>query len=459
MKKIIVLLAFLMFLPIISAINVEVEKQSSNEILIPKLDRPVVFSLDIRNLAAVNNFQLYNLLGFEMFPKGTIRIENNQTQNIELKIKPLGEFDYTGNYEFEYYIRGNDGSEQKETLIFKIGNLEDVFEVGSGEVNPESNSINIYIKNNENFDFEEINATFSSVFFEFEEKFELGPYEKKEFERQLNKEDFKKIIAGFYTLSAEVQVDDQKTGTEGIIKFAEKDIVISTSKNYGFIINTKVIKKVNEGNVIAPSETVIKTNIISRLFTSFTPEPAIVERIGANVYYTWSQELRPGEEVEITIKTNWLFPLLLIILIVAVVIVAKIYTKTDLVLRKKVSFVRTRGGEFALKVTIFVRAKKYIERVNIIDRLPLLVKIYERFGSETPTRVDEKTRRIEWNFEKLEQGEVRVLSYIIYSKVGVLGKFALPSAAAIYDKEGQIKETTSNRAFFVAEQRRGDIEE
>ena len=76
-----------------------------------------------------------------------------------------------------------------------------------------------------------------------------------------------------------------------------------------------------------------------------------------------------------------------------------------------------------------------------------------------PTRFDEKNRRIEWNFEKLEAGESRVLSYIIYSKIGVLGKFALPSATAIYEREGKIKESESNRAFFVAEQRTRDVEE
>jgi len=47
------------------------------------------------------------------------------------------------------------------------------------------------------------------------------------------------------------------------------------------------------------------------------------------------------------------------------------------------------------------------------------------------------------------------MTYIIYSKVGVLGRFALPTATAIYEKEGNIHETESNKAFFMAEQVRG----
>ncbi|GAI15114.1 unnamed protein product, partial [marine sediment metagenome] len=70
-----------------------------------------------------------------------------------------------------------------------------------------------------------------------------------------------------------------------------------------------------------------------------------------------------------------------------------------------------------------------------------------------------KNNRLEWNYEKLEAGETRLLTYIVYSKVGVIGKFALPSTTAVYEKEGKIHEAVSNKAFFVAEQREKDKEE
>jgi hypothetical protein len=205
---------------------------------------------------------------------------------------------------------------------------------------------------------------------------------------------------------------------------------------------------------------VIKKNIISRLFTSFDPDPDAVERIGSIVYYTWNKDLKPGETMQIRVKTNWLYPLLLIIFVVAIIILVKQSTATDVIIRKKVSYVKAKGGQFALKVTLFVNSKTYVERVNIVDRLPSLMKVYERFGGEKPTRVSEEARLIEWDFEKLEQGEIRTISYIIYSKnVGVMGKFALPSAVAIYQKEGEIKEASSNKAYFVTEQRKGDVED
>ena len=75
---------------------------------------------------------------------------------------------------------------------------------------------------------------------------------------------------------------------------------------------------------------------------------------------------------------------------------------------------------------------------------------------DKPSKVEEHKRLVEWNFDKLEAGETRILSYIIYSKIGVMGKFALPSTIAVYEREGEIKETESNKAFFISEQRKGE---
>jgi len=453
MKKILISLALiLLVLPSVLAIDINIEKESSNEVLVMGIDNPLIIDLKITNNGPSDNFEFYNLLGFSISPVGATPIGAGETKEIQLEFTPLGNIKERGFYTLPYFIRGRDESVVEEQITFKIIDLKDVFEVGSGDIDVESNSIEIFIKNEENLAFEDVDVEFSSAFFELKKDFSMDGNEKKEFTVQLNREDFRELKAGFYTLKAKITVGDERANVEGIIKFVEKDVVTTTKKDFGFLINTKIIEKKNEGNTISESETVIKKNIISRLFTSFSPQPDIVEREGGTVYYTWLKDVKPGETLEIRVKTNWLFPLVVIFFIVAIVVLAKQYTKTNLVLRKKVTFVKAKGGEFALKVSITINAKRYIERINVIDRLPPLVSIYERFGGEKPDRIDEKNRRLEWNFEKLEAGEMRMLSYIIYSKVGVLGKFALPAAAAIYEKDGEIQEAESNRAFFMAEQ-------
>lgn len=459
MKKVALLIFAIFLLPSLLAIDLNIEKTSSNEVVIRGINQPAIFTLNITNLEASGSFSIYNLLGFNMAPR-EFDLDKGETTELNLSVYPRDDLEQEGFYTLEYYIKNKLTSDtQTETLTMKLITLNNAFEVGSEVISPETNSLEIYISNKVNFNFNEVDVNFKSAFFDIDKKVSLKPYGKETFVIQLNKEDFKKLIAGFYTLTADVNVDGKNARVEGTIKFAEQDILTTTKEDYGIVINTQVIKKVNEGNVVANSETIIKKNIISRLFTSFSPEPDVVEREGATVYYTWSKRINPGDSLEIRVKTNWLLPLLIIFFIVTIVFFAKQYSKTNLVLKKRVNFVRTKGGEFALKVSIVAIAKNYVDRVSVIDRLPPMMKLYEKFGGEKPARINEQTRRIEWELGSLEIGETRFLSYVVYSKVGVMGKFALPGATAVYEKDGQIHETESNKAFFVAEQRGKDIEE
>ncbi len=460
MKKrfLLVMFTLLLFLPLISAISLEIEEANSDVAMIRGLDMPAIFDLKITNLGNADYFMFYNFFGADTLPKGTVLINGGETKDVSVGVYPREDFKQEGRIKFDIYIKGESG-EITYPLTVNMIDLEDAFEVGAEEFKPDSNKVSVYIKNKVNFNFNNIQANFKSPFFNFDKTFSLSPYQKESFEITLNKEDFKDLMAGFYTLDVKVDISNKKEDISGVIRFSEKDIVTSSQDEYGLIIYTKKISKVNEGNVISDSSTVLKKSIISRLFTSFSPEPDIVERKGFSVYYTWERKLKPGEQVQIVVKTNWLLPLLAILLIITIVILSKQFSKTDLSLKKKVSFVKAKGGEFALKVSVIVTARKFVEKVNIIDRLPLMAKLHERFGGEMPKKVDEKNKKIEWHFDKLQAGESRMISYIIYSKVGVLGKFALPTTTAIYEREGEIHEAESNHAFFIAEQGRKPIED
>ena len=135
-------------------------------------------------------------------------------------------------------------------------------------------------------------------------------------------------------------------------------------------------------------------------------------------------------------------------------IFVKEYTRTNLKIRKRVTFVKSKGGEFALKISLIVEARKQVENLLIVERIPPLLNLYKKvFGREAPTKIDEKMKKIEWQFKRLEAGEKRMITYIIYSKVGVVGKFALPRTIGIYEREGKIHEASSNQAFFLTEQK------
>jgi len=413
---------------------------------------PAIFDLQITNHGSSDEFMFYNFFGSNTFPKGTLLIRGNEVKEVQVGVYPREDLKQEGRVKFDLYIEGQGGDQATYSLNANVIELEDAMEVGADEFKPDSSNVSVYVKNLVNFNFNNINVKLKSPFFEVEKTISLSPYEKESIEINLSKDDFRDLMAGFYTLNAEVKAGDEKVNLEGTMKFSEKDIVTTTQDEYGIIIHTKKISKINEGNVISTSSTVLKKNILSRLFTTFSPEPDLVEREGVLVYYTWERQLKPGERLDISVKTNWLLPLLAGLLTVAIVILTKQLSKTNLSLRKKVNFVRAKGGEFALKVSVIITARKFVEKVHVIDRLPPLVKLHERFGGEMPKKVDEANRRLEWHFDRLQEGESRIISYIIYSKVGVLGKFALPNTTAIYEKDGEVHEAESNSAFFIADQ-------
>lgn len=441
------------------ALNLEIEKLSKDEVMVAGIDRPVVFDFKIKNLEGEKKIEFFNLLGFKMTPSSPISFGAGEEKEIEITLLPLGEFNYMGSYTLTCYIQDELGEQEKKALTFSRIELKDAFEIGANSFDPDSNSVEIYLKNTQNFDFGKIKADFSSEFFNFDEEFGLGPMEEKTFTVELKKEDFKQLIAGFYTMNTKIEIEDVEALVTSNLEFKEKNKIKTEKKDSGFLIRTNIIKKINEGNVLTDAEVSFSKNIISRLFSSFNPEPDNVERKGFVVFYGWEKELGPGEVLEVSVKTNWIFPLVLIVLVIVIVILVKQYTSGTIVVRKKVSFVRAKGGEFALKVSIYIHAKKYLENINVVERLPPLVKLYEQFGFYKPAKIDEKKRLLNWNFEKLEAGEVRTVSYIIYSKLGVMGKFSLPATRVIFEKEGEIHEASSNRAFFVSEPRGEDIEE
>ena len=447
MKKIGLLILALLILPLVVAINVDVTDKSNN-LMVVGSNQPIIANISIKNNGEDSNFNIYNLLGFEMeVPQ--FHLNRGEQKEISMKIYPREKMTMRGVYALEYTIRADDNSETSNALSIRVIEPKDAFEVGAEDISLEANTFTVYIQNKENFDFKEVNAKISSDFFQFDKTFAIGPKGKQTFKLDLNNEDIKKLVAGFYTIKAEINSLGQTGVTEGKVKFVEKDSVETTKDEKGLFINTQTVEKINKGNTIVKPEVTIEKNVLTRFFTSTEPKADVIERNGFNVEYTWIKEIKPSETMKVEVTTNWFFPIILTLLIILIIYLVIKFTRTDVIVRKRVNYVKTRGGEFALKVTIFVKAKNYIERLNLIDRVPFLVKVYPRFGGEQPTKVDEQRKRIDWRFEKMEAGEIRRITYVIYSKVGVLGRFALPKAKAVYEKNGQVKEVKSNKTYFV----------
>ncbi len=452
------LILFIIILNIfaISAINLDVSNRPISNTYIIDLNKPAVFDLTIKNLEDNDDdFQIYSLVGVDIKHE-PLRISAGETKKVTVELIPQGSLKNKRDapLTFEYKIKNSKNEIQKETLSINILDLSSIFSVAPERIHPNSEKIAITIKNNIIYNFSFINWKVSSIFFDHEEIFYLDQREEKLISIVLDKNKLKSINAGTYLMNSQFIVDGKTANIESQIKFLEQEGIEVSENDEGLIIRrTEIIKK-NSGNIKRIVQITAEKNFISYLFTTTNIAPTKTERKGFSKIYSWEKELIPTEEIKIVIKTNWLLPIIIIFFIIAIIFSIRRSVYADIELRKRVSFVKTKGGEFALKVTLSLIAKKFVERIVIIDKLPNIVELYKKFGLIHPDKIDLNNKRLEWNLQSLNKGESRIFSYIIYSKIGVVGRFELPEAKAIYEQDGKIKEVSSNRSFYVNEPKR-----
>ncbi len=452
-KATIPLILFLIIFPIVSA-QIEIEKEPVVDVVVSELKNPAIFNLEITNLGESDIFNIYSLVGVDILPNESFSINSGETKKIQIKVIPQEPiFRYYGSFNFVYKIKGEKTGITEDVMTIKIMKLEDVLDINSYNINLKDDKAVVYVKNKIALPFN-ISAKFSSAFFEFSKNFSLNPYGKKEFEVSLDKEKIKKLVAGSYILTSELLISGVKEKIENSFKFSEKENIETKETKEGIIISKLIVEKINNGNLPIVARIEIKKDIISRLFTTFNVEPVKIEREGFAVIYYFEKELDPSESFTIKATTNWTLPFIILIFIFAIIFLFQKYTSTDVILKKKATYVKTKGGEFALKISLIVRAKRFVEKINVVDKIPSLVKVHERFGSFEPDKIDEKNRRLEWNIDSLDKDEERIFSYVIYSKVAPVGKFEIPSATAVYEREGKIREAKSNKVFFITEQKK-----
>jgi len=453
MGKIDFFLIGILCLSLVSALDVS--EQHDTDILIKDIDNSITLTLSITN-ASVGLYNIYTLAELSMKPSAMFTIQGGSIEK-DFTISANENLDVEGYYTFTYTLNHRDIEKINNKFTIQILKLEDVLEVSSDSIDPESGEVSFYIENKENVQLENLAAQFSSVLFDIEKTFDIGPYEKIEIPVVVDVGKLQRTKAGVYIIEAIFQTNKGTEKIEGNLYLGEKKGITSTEDSSGLLIRTQTVTKINVGNIVESVEIKLKRNIFSRLFTSFNIEPTMTERNGLVIEYTWIKEkLNPMEVYTIKTKTNYIFPFFTILFAIIALLGLKRFTQTKLELKKSVHHVKTKNGEFALKITLTLKAKKNIENVSIIDKVPAIVKIYKKFGLIKPDKIDATSRRIHWNIGDLEAGEERVFNYIVYSKVGVVGKFLLPEALAVFEKNEKIHEVESNKVFFMSDQVRSN---
>lgn len=449
---IILLSMFFLSLSLVSAGGLDVEAKTVSNSVIVDLNEPAVFDLILKNSGVTDTFEIYSLIGMDITPKESFTLKSSETRSIQIKVMPQDALkSKLGFLTFAYIIKGKNTGIKEDTLTVNILKLENTFSVIPANINPKSDKIIISFKNTAQKDFPDLKISMSSAFFDYKADLPIKSLETKELEIPLDKERVRTLNSGQYLLNTEVDTSGKSADVESLINFLEQEDIETNEINEGFMIKRYEVSKKNVGNIKKSVEIFAEKDLFSYLFTTVNVAPTQTEVKGLKKYYIWEKELIPNEELKVVVKTNWLYPIFVVILAIVLFIFIKRSVEKDVIVRKQVSFVKTTGGQFALKVTLKLKSKRFIEKINVMDKLPPLVKLYEKFGSIIPDKIDTNNRRLEWNIESLNEDEERIFTYIIYSKIGVVGRFELPSAKVTYEKDAMMKTTFSNRSFFINE--------
>jgi len=450
MKSYIILALAILLTNAASALEISTEYDTN--IIVKEFNDPINFILYAEN-ATPGTYNLFTLADLNIEPKELFEVTESGSFEKDFTITPRKRLDIDGLYTFTMTLNHREVEKVDERFTINFVELKNLVSISTETVTLDSQIIEITVENKENVKLNNLTAKFSSILFDFEETFNLKPNGKTKIAFQPDPEVLKRTEAGVYIIDATFETPKGDVKVKGNLYLGEKKGISTVEDSGGLLIRTNTITKTNVGNTVESTEIKIKKNIFSRLFTSFNIEPTSTNRNGLSVEYSWFKlELDPTETYKIKAKTNYIFPILILIILIILIVGIKRFTETKLEIIKSVQPVKTKRGEFALRINLNTKTRKDVENVTLIDKVPAIVKIYNKFGSLKPDKVDPESRRLHWHIGDLAKGEERSFSYIVYSKVGIVGKFSLPSAAAIFEKEGNLHEVESNKVFFLNEQ-------
>ena len=245
-----------------------------------------------------------------------------------------------------------------------------------------------------------------------------------------------------------------------IIEAQPKSITISEIKpsfgqddeESGFLFKTVITKKITSSSNKVDTQTItIPTSTIKSWFTSTEPEGEVIETDGEKVI-SILVTLNPGETKEVVIVEN--YRLLLYILIVALILLfIHLRYKSPITIRKGISDVgMSEGGISKLKITLEIinNAKKTIKNVVVTDYIPNIAEIEKEFAEGTlrPTRIFKHRSKgivLKWEIDELAEGDDRLISYNVKSKLSIVGNLKMPRARIDFKKDKRKMTSYSNQ--------------
>ncbi|HII15440.1 MAG TPA: hypothetical protein HA362_03935 [Nanoarchaeota archaeon] len=391
-----------------------------------------------------------------MFSPSTFKIEGGEKQvlNVSIKLKRTVPTDSNYKTPLTFYQLDAAKNTKDYDIVIRAVSPEEILkaeiEADSTIMPGKKYSARVKLKNNLNAVLPESEIFVSSELFEERRSIIMLPWQEREEEFSFQMPDSAR--PGGYTLNARVYYDKQ------LVKKAETGFTVSTISDVGgeeqvkkgFLWKRISVTRTSTGNT--PTESSYQTRVtgFERLFARYSPEPSEFSGEMAK----WRFSMNPGSEYTISVTVNYRPLLWAAIVIIAFTVFVVVVFKRGVTLKKEIMSHRTTHEGFTdIKVRIHIKNhdKTPLHDAVLMEVLPHHMHPKMEFGTLQPEAIEKGERgiRIRWNLEHVRGHEERIITYILSTKIGIIGDIELqPSLLRFKNKSGKIISVSSNKVRF-----------
>ena len=443
MKKLLILLLFLVSINLVFAADINVKEISVQSVVLP--GQNAFFDLEISNMqgnmdefkVVVNDANWRLKTGGEFFDIGAGR-----TSTKSLSFFPVGQLP-PGVYAVNVKVISTSNPSiflDKQLIVTLVGYDNAI--TAKIETNPEGidprkdNLVKIDLNSKYDIDFKNINVHVENELFTKDFVLDLNGLESKseEFIVSLDpntaEDDYDtKILVTYNDKTLIDRIDKVKVSSYSNVKETK-------TEEFNFLVKTTTITKLNDGNSLSREVSSLTLSSFEKLFVKFNPEPSNTEKTSEGYQYSWRYNLQPGQENKIIVKVNYRSPLFLLILIILIIYFAYKFLVTDLNMHKKVLTLKSKeGGIAGVKVLLYVKNNgATLKNLHIVDEVPGELEVPHEYMTLKPSSFRKELHKsvIVWEIPELSKGEERLISYRLKSKTGHQGKLTIPRATCRY---------------------------
>ncbi len=411
------------------------------------------FKVFIKSLNDVNDkvnvdFGINNVLFANTNPSSVelsgINFEGKETKSFNVELKPMKilpgsiysielnfeseNYDFEDRVVFQVYYDVIPLNRSYQTLL-KIENVD--YPVN---LDPRNEFIvKVDVRNFFPKDEDDIIARVKSPVFDFAEEFDIGSNVKKTV--TISKKLDSKLKPQFFSFQVVLERNGTNIASIGNLPLrisSYEDIEKSTNSSSFFLKSRETRIYKNNGNDVYESVVKIPVNFFSKMFISANHEEGYFIRDKGGQFLAFDLELEPEEEYVLIITRNYR-SIFFILVGIGVIFGLYFVFRSPVVVNKKAHILTTKeGGIRDMKVIISVknRSHREVRDVEISEIVPKIAEVNLDLpvGTINPTKVVKNEYRgtlVKWEIEKMDRLEERIISFVIKSKLSILGNLRL----------------------------------